>query len=306
MAEDGQAAADQAQTQAEKKHEGSFEEHELRAIEQTGAMSPPAIFESIRRSGIEELMRPASALVMSALIAGIAIGFSVFTEGLLRAHLPETDWRPLIENFGYTVGFVIVIMGQMQLFTENTITAVCPALDEPCADVFKRLARLWGIVFLFNLIGAMLFGSVMYLTRGYDPALWQAVLDLSEEATHFPWMETMLRGIGAGWLIAALVWMLPNARQSKLLMIVLVTWIIATAEFTHVVAGSTEATIVILAGKMGIVEALSGFTLPTLIGNVLGGSVFFTVLTWAQIKTELEEPKDCPWRQDQNAPRRRA
>ncbi|MER5171020.1 formate/nitrite transporter family protein [Thioclava sp. GXIMD2076] len=296
MSEREQAAADQEH--AEKKHEASFDEHELRAIEKTGAMSPPAIFESIRRSGVEELMRPASALVMSSLIAGIAIGFSVFTEGLLRSHLPDAEWRPLVENFGYTVGFLIVIMGQMQLFTENTITAVCPALDEPGPEVFRRLARLWGIVFLFNLIGATLFGIVLYLMRGYDPALWQAVQELSEEATHFPWLETMLRGIGAGWLIAALVWMLPNARQSKLLMIVIVTWIIATAEFTHVVAGSTEATIVVLSGKMSAIGALTGFTLPALIGNVLGGSVFFTVLTWAQIKTELEEPKECPWRHE--------
>ncbi|TQS74042.1 formate/nitrite transporter family protein [Rhodobacteraceae bacterium] len=263
-------------------------------------MSPPAIFETIRRDGVEELMRPASALIMSALIAGVALGFSVFTEALFRSHLPDTDWRPLVENLGYTIGFLIVIMGQMQLFTENTITAVCPALDEPGREVFLRLARLWGLVLVFNLVGAWIFGTILYLTRGYDVELWLAVRDLSEEAVSHPWLETMLRGIGAGWLIAALVWVLPNARQSKALVIVVVTWIIATAEFTHVVAGTTEAAVSFWDGHQTLSQAIFGYSLPALIGNVLGGTVLFTILTWAQIRTELQEPDECPWRTNES------
>ena len=283
---------------AEKKHEDSFDDVELEAIEKKAPISAPAIFETIRREGDSELSRPASALVLSGLVAGLALGFSVLSEALLRNHLPDTDWRPLIENFGYTVGFLLVILGQMQLFTENTITAVCPALDEPSRPVFLRLARLWSLVLVFNLIGAVIFGYILYVSRSYQPEVWAAVLDLSRHATGFGFTETLLRGIGAGWLIAVLVWVMPNADGAKPLMIIIITYLIALADFAHVVAGTTEAAVVVFAGQMSAWDALAGFTFPAMIGNILGGTVFFTVLTWAQIRAELVDPNERPWLKD--------
>ena len=144
------------------RHEGSFDARELEAIESRSQISPPAIFETIRREGLEELSRPASALILSAFVAGIALGFSVLTKALLRQHLPDESWRPLVENLGYSVGFLIVILGQLQLFTENTITAVAPAIDAPSRRLFGALLRLWALVLIFNLVGAALFGWILW------------------------------------------------------------------------------------------------------------------------------------------------
>ena len=272
---------------AEKKYEDQIADHELEAIESFAPIRAPAIFEAIRREGQAELNRPTSALALSGLIAGLALGFSVLSEALLRRHLPDVPWRPLVENLGYSVGFMIVILGQMQLFTENTITAVCPALDDPGRAVLIRLGRLWSVVLGMNLVGAAAFGFVLFATRGFDPGLWSAIEALSAHAVSFGWGETVVRGIGAGWLIAALVWVRPNAENSALMLIVLVTYLIALADFSHVVAGTTEAATLVFAGQMGVGAALGGFVLPALIGNILGGTVFFTALTYAQIRVEF-------------------
>ena len=274
------------------KREKGFDERELDEIEARQPIRAPAIFEVIRRQGDEELSRPASSLALSGLVAGLTLGLSVLSEALLRVHLPDASWRPLVENFGYSVGFLIVILGQMQLFTENTITAVCPALDDPGKRLWFRLARLWSIVFATNITGAILFAISLIVSGVMMPELKSTVVELSEHALSYSWTETMVRGVGAGWLIATLVWIMPNAESGKVAVIVLITYLIALADLSHVIAGTTEAAVLVIEGHVTLWEAGFGFVLPALIGNVLGGTVLFTLLTWAQIRAELPDRRE--------------
>ena len=264
-----------------------FGHREKAEIENKTPITPPAVFEVVRRAGEQELVRPATALVCSALVAGLAIGFSVLTKALLQTHLPDADWRPLVTSLGYSVGFVIVIMGQMQLFTENTITVVCPLLVRPSRAVLGGVARLWSLVLAANLAGAAAFGVALYLAREVQPQTWQAVLELSRVSIGHDFWAICVRGIGAGWLIAALVWIISTADEAQLLLIVLVTYVISLAGFSHVVAGGVEAAVLVVAGEMSVGNALFGFVTPAVIGNVIGGTVLFTLLTWAQIRAEL-------------------
>src|SRR3954453_15635744 len=80
------------------------------------------VYKAIMREGEDELDRPSSALFWSGLAAGLSMGFSLIAEGLLRAHLPDAPWRPTVAKFGYSLGFLIVVLGRQQLFTENTLT----------------------------------------------------------------------------------------------------------------------------------------------------------------------------------------
>ncbi|MFP4449812.1 MAG: formate/nitrite transporter family protein [Rhodosalinus sp.] len=265
-----------------------FAPREQEEIESKTPISPPAVFEVIRRAGNREMSRPPSALIASGLVAGVALGFSLLGEALLRAHLPEADWRPLVENFGYTVGFVIVIKGQMQLFTENTITAVMPVLEAKSRRALRGLLKLWLLVLGANLVGAVAFGTALWASRHIEPEVYRAALDIADHAVGFgPW-ETLLRGVGAGWLIAALVWIMSTTDRSHLALIVLITYLIALAGFTHIVAGTVEASVVVLAGQMPLLDAATSSVLPTLAGNILGGTVLFTLLTWAQIRVEFD------------------
>jgi len=112
-----------------------------------------AIHEHIRQDGEKELERDAMALLWSAIAAGLSMGASLLAKGIFHVQLEGVPGGFLIENLGYTFGFVIVIMARQQLFTENTVTAVLPIMQSPTLRNIGLLMRLWGVVLLGNLIG---------------------------------------------------------------------------------------------------------------------------------------------------------
>lgn len=260
---------------------------EIEAVEEAAGLSPRLVFETIRRNGEEELNRPMKALWFSGITAGLLISFSVLGEAILRAHLPDKPWRFIVENAGYSLGFLLVILGRVQLFTENTITTVVPVTLEPTWHAFRRTCRLWGAVLAANVVGAFLIATFFAYGHVLSDGVMTAMIELSHHATGMPALDGLLKGIPAGILIAAIVWMLPSAQGTEVAVIFLFTWLIALGDFTHIVAGSVEMAFLIVLGELGFYQAVFGFFLPVLVGNVVGGTVVFTMLTWAQVKPEV-------------------
>jgi len=246
------------------------------------------IFEAIRREGEHELSRSASALWWSGVAAGLAISASVLCKGFLASILPDADWAAGISNLGYTVGFLIVILGRMQLFTENTITPILPLFLKPTRLSFYQTARLWGIVFAANLVGCMAAALVLVYGHIVPEARLEGIFAISQHYAEATALEHFAWGIPAGFLIAALVWILPRMESGgEVLMIVIVTYMIGLGGMSHVVAGSTELFILVVRGELGIAAAAFGGILPAFAGNVLGGTGIFAALTYAQLREEL-------------------
>ena len=131
---------------------------------------PAVIYEIIRMQGEAELRRPASALWWSGIAAGISIGFSFLTEAALAAHLPASEWTPIVAKLGYAVGFLIVILGHQQLFTENVLTAVLPVMARKKFHWLVKMLRLWGIVLAANLAGCFVFAfAASFSCRSFRP-----------------------------------------------------------------------------------------------------------------------------------------
>ena len=130
-------------------------EGEKTLVEERTALRAAVVHEAIREQGEAELRRPILALAWSGLAAGLSMGFSMISQGLLQSHLPDAPWRPLITNLGYSVGFLVVILGRQQLFTENTLTVILPLLARRRASTLVAVVRLWSIVLIANLVGAL-------------------------------------------------------------------------------------------------------------------------------------------------------
>jgi formate-nitrite transporter family protein len=245
------------------------------------------VYEIIRTEGEGELSRTFSALWWSGLAAGISIGFSFLTEAVLAAHLPDFEWKSIIAKTGYAVGFLIVILGRQQLFTENTLTAVLPVIKRRKLDWLLGMLRLWGIVLAANIVGCFIFAIAVSSTNTVSPDVTRELGTIvTAMMQNTPW-QMFVKGIGAGWIIAALVWMLPSSEGSEFVLIGLMTYLIALCGFTHIVAGSAEALYGVVTGAISMQSALFGFFLPTLAGNVFGGTVLFAVLSYAQVRTEI-------------------
>ena len=251
-------------------------------VREEQALSARTTHEVIRLEGERELQRSTRALAWSGLAAGLAMGFSLVGKGVLHHALPDVEWRPLVVSLGYSVGFLIVILGSQQLFTENTLRAVVPLLTQPDRRTLRNAARVWAVVLAANLAGALVFAWVAARTQAFDAPTRHAFAELSRKSMEPDFGLTLLRGIFAGWLIAVMVWMIPAAKTAHLWVIVIVTWLVGAAHLSHVIAGSVDAFYLSALGEQSWLESLGGYTLPALIGNVLGGTGLVAALNHAQ------------------------
>lgn len=261
---------------------------------------PPSVqvlHEIIRAQGEIELGRSVAALGWSALAAGLTMGFSMLVPALLAARLPPTPASYLISTFGYSVGFLIVILARQQLFTENTMTAVLPMMTDPSWRAFGRLLRLWGVVMLGNLIGVALFAYGCMRLPLFDAPTHDLLIASGNHLMLNTTLQMFVKGTVAGWLIATMVWLVPSSDHAKLGVIVLMTYIVGLGGFTHIVVGSTEALVLVFSDKLLFVDYLLKFALPTLAGNIVGGSLIFALISHVQVRSDDSRRKPEPTRQ---------
>jgi formate/nitrite transporter FocA (FNT family) len=267
-------------------HSEKLEESEKQQAAEHEPLRPMVIHEIIRAEGETELDRPVGALIWSGLAAGLSMGFSFLAEALLRAGLPEAPWRHLIVSTGYCVGFIIVILGRQQLFTESTLTAALPVMTKPSGDKALSLLRVWTVVFAANIAGTWLFAYALAQPALSSPETQRALAELAGEAMAPSFWSMLLRGVFAGWLIALMVWLLPSASTARILVIALLTYTVGLGRFSHIIAGSAEGAYAVLMGDAGLGGYFGGFIVPTLIGNTLGGVVLVAMLNHAPLRTE--------------------
>jgi len=241
------------------------------------------VYEAIRGEGAVELERNVSALVWSGLAAGLAMGFSFLSEALLVHHLPEAEWVPLLSKFGYSIGFLIVVLGRQQLFTEDTLTAILPLLSHWNMDTGWKVLRLWSAVLGANLIGAFTFALLITGYGHFEFRLNPELHELAQKSMATGFASTFLSAVFAGWLIALMVWLLPFAETGRVTIIIIITYLIGLGGFAHIIAGSVNAIYIVINSPTTIFEFLMRFFLPTLMGNVVGGVGFVAILNHAQV-----------------------
>jgi len=276
----------QAKSRKNKRGSGITDE-EVKDVEELATPRTPVIYEVVRRLGEEEMLRPATSLWWSGVAAGLSISFSLLAQAILRTHLPDAPWEPLVTSFGYCVGFIMAVLSRQQLFTESTITTVLPVAAEFTWKNLGRMTRLWAIVLAANLAGTLF--AALFCT--YAPVLSTEIYDdmlaISRDLLAYSWWEMIFRAIASGFLMAAMVWLMPGAERTQFHVITMMTWLIAVGGFTHIVAGSMEAYLLVLAGDWAWWQMIVQFIPPVLIGNMIGGTALFALIAYAQVMDEI-------------------
>ena len=240
------------------------------------------VYQAVQREGEDELKRSSSGLAWSGLAAGLSMGFSFLGEALLRHYLPAEPWRPLVSKLGYSIGFLIVVLGRQQLFTENTLTVILPLLRRWETRTLLNVLRLWAVVLGTNLVGAFAFAWMLGHTSVAGPELRLDFVQVAEAAIAPSAGTLLVRGIFAGWLIALMVWLLPFAESARIWVIVVLTYLVGVAEFSHIIAGSVETLFLVATGERTILRYVIHYMLPTLAGNIVGGISLVAALAHAQ------------------------
>jgi formate/nitrite transporter FocA (FNT family) len=267
--------------------DGRITEHEIEDIEERSSPRTPVIYEVVRRLGEEEMARPAMSLWWSGLAAGLSISFSLLAQAILQTHLPDAPWRPLVSSFGYSVGFIMVVLARQQLFTESTITVVLPVMAEFTPRNLALMGRLWVIVLGANFAGTLFAALFCSFTPALTPELREAMIEISRSIMNHGWFELGVKAISAGFLIAAMVWLIPSAETAQIHVVTLMTYLIAAGGFMHIIAGSMEAFLLALNGDWAWTSMTIHFILPVLAGNIIGGTALFALLSYAQVMKEI-------------------
>jgi formate-nitrite transporter family protein len=262
------------------------------------------IHEVVREEGEAELERRPAAVWWSGLAAGLSMGFSFLCLSLIRGSLPDAPWSHLVYSAGYTVGFLIVILGRQELFTESTLTAMLPLLVRRDRATLVAVIRFWVIVLLANFVGTGIFGGLLAIPGIFPNEVERALHTTANEALGGPFVSTVMKAVMAGWLIALMAWLLPSARSARLFVILLLTYVVGLAGLPHIIAGSVEGAFSVVVGDTPLREYVVNFLLPSLLGNTLGGIALVALLNHAPLAPELQQTP--PQEKSPSGNRRRA
>ena len=267
---------------------GKPDQEKQAEAEELQRLSAVTVFETIRLEGDEELNRPVVSLWWSGVAAGLALSTSVLAEAILYRALAGSPAREAVAALGYALGFMIVILSRLQLFTENTLSVVLPVLAKPSGDNLWRSARLWAVVFVANLVGTFATAFISLKLGTTSPENTAAMLEVSRKVLEQTGWTGLIHAIPAGFFIAAIVWMLPSSKGFEIFTITAFAWLIAAGGFSHVVVGSAEVFLLTIHGELGLWTGLGTILLPALAGNVIGGTGLFAFLAYGQTEAENE------------------
>ena len=264
-------------------------EHEKEEAQVEANTPPPAriVHATIARQGEEELARPRTSLFWSGAAASIALMASVSACGALQAALPDTPWRIAVVALGYPIGFLIVVLGRLQLFTEQTVIAFIPFARERTLAKFGQLMRLWVLVLLGNFTGAAAVSAFSAYGHTQSPEMLNGMIGYAHELQTRSALAILMRGVPAGFLLASVAWIRSASNDTGFSIVFVLTYVIALCGWTHVVAGADEAFLLMWTGHASLGWVVGGFLLPALIGNIIGGTGLFAVLAHAQVKDEI-------------------
>jgi formate-nitrite transporter family protein len=249
-----------------------------------GRLTAAGIFAVAHATGEDELKRSPVGLALSGVAAGLGMGLTgLGAAAILAAVGPEAPGVHLLTALLYPVGFIVVVLGRAQLFTENTLFPVLVVLATKKHIVYTL--RLWAIVFAANIVGALLFALLAMLTPSLSAEMRDALATLGEltVGTRDFW-QIFFSGIIGGWIIALMAWLVSAARNSigQIVIVYLMTFVVGAAGLAHCIAGSGEALSAVLDGRMTI-GAYGVWLAAAALGNIVGGVLIVSLLNYGQV-----------------------
>ena len=239
------------------------------------------IYQQVAKNAKEELKRSSISLALSGFTGGIFMGLSALGVGIVLARLGGSPSAFIISRMFYPLGFIVVILGRSQLFTENTLYPVALVLTEP-RQIWNTM-RLWATVLPSNILGALAFASLIGLTHALPADVVKAISTLGLTAVHQPTSSIFWSGVVAGWIIATAAWLVSGSHSitGSVMIIWALTFVVGLGEFAHCIATSGEILTAVITHRLSWL-AYPRWLLPAVLGNICGGVVMVTLLEYGQ------------------------
>jgi formate/nitrite transporter FocA (FNT family) len=257
-------------------------------MDESRRRSAHEIFEAVVESAREELSRSTPQLLFSGFTAGIGMGLTGLAVALAISYLGDSPIAQFVSFFFYPIGFIVVIIGRAQLFTENTLFPVVLILDEH--KHFFNTLRLWVTVFFANVVGAVFVGWLLMQTGALPPNFADALAGLGTESVKGHFTLIFAKGIIGGWLIALVAWMVTASHWTigQVVIIWMLTFIVGAGHFSHCIASSAEIFAAVMSGHTHFSNYFQ-WLLPATLGNIVGGIAMVSVLNYGQVRVGAED-----------------
>lgn len=253
--------------------------------------STDEIFHRIVATADDDFSRTGRLLFLSGLAAGLSIGLTFVARAALTGAVPA-DSSGLIGNLLYPLGFVLIVAGRYQLFTENTLTPVTHVLTRIAS--IPALFRVWGIVLFANVLGAGVLAYVLANTGILVPDAAEAARGFGKHALSVPWDDLFWKGVLAGWIVASMVWLTHAVRDAmaRLSIVFVLMYLIPAADLFHCIIGACEVIYLICQGLADWAQFAYFFSAVT-IGNTVGGVLLVAMLNYSQTRQTRFPDRDC-------------
>jgi formate-nitrite transporter family protein len=241
------------------------------------------IYEQVSRNARHELDRSVVGLSISGLAGGMTMGLTALSTSIVIAQLGRSPTALFIAAMLYPIGFIAVILGRAQLFTENTLYPVALMLAER-RHGWKTL-RLWAIVLPSNVLGAFFFALLAVRTGALRPEVVAAMTHLGTNAAAVSTSHVFWSGVIGGWIIALVAWLVSGSHSitGSVLLIGLLTFVVGLGGFAHCIATSGEIIAAILDHQLAAGRYFAWLA-PATLGNICGGVSLVTLLEYGQVK----------------------
>jgi formate-nitrite transporter family protein len=243
------------------------------------------IYQQVSKNARRELSRTNLALAVSGIVGGLTMGLTGLSVALVRAQLGSGPIAEFIATGFYPMGFMAVILGRSQLFTENTLYPVALMFTE--RRHFLSTMRLWSVVFAANVFGALLFAMLAVRTGALRSEYADALSQLGVEATRYPASHIFWSGVVGGWIIAMVAWLVSGSHSitGSVMLIWTLTFVVGLGHFAHCIATSGEILAAVLHGQLGALRYFLWLG-PAVLGNITGGVLLVTLLEYGQVNLE--------------------
>jgi formate/nitrite transporter FocA (FNT family) len=246
------------------------------------------IYAQVALNARQELSRSTISLLISGFAGGTFMGLSAMGNAIVLALLTSggaiaaTGTVQVVAKMFYPLGFIVVILGRSQLFTENTLYPVALVLSEK--RHFWNTMRLWSAVLPSNVLGALAFASLAALTPALKPEFVQALSQLGLEALHNPPATVFWSGVLGGWIIALAAWLVSGSHSitGSVMIIWMLTFVVGLGNFAHCIATSGEILVAVLTNQAPW-RAYPAWLLAAVAGNICGGVGMVTLIEYGQV-----------------------
>lgn len=264
---------------AETEEQKSSSEGQQKDLERPSAED---IYEQVAENARQELERPSIALALSGFGAGAFMGLSALGTAIGFALVSDSPHARILSRMFYPLGFIAVIIGRSQLFTENTLYPVALVLKEK-RQLWNTL-RLWAVVLPANVLGAFAFALLATQTSAIEPPFVSTMSELGAKAIAHPASTVFWSGVIAGWMIALAAWLVSASHSitGSVMVIWMLTYVVGLGDFAHCIASSCEIMTTVLTHHAPWVAYFQWFG-PAVLGNIFGGVCLVTILEYGQV-----------------------